>query len=283
MRAGTSRGPMAPNADNKTSGAVRMAWPKAGGAGLMHMQTQKSGPRLSAVEHDARIAEQRALAGLYRLIGRCLEDEVDRDLLRLLRGELRGPLAEVGWTLDQDFLDRPENELLESLAEEFTGLFVAPGGVSPYASVFETGCRYREPCDRAMAAYREAGWDYRRRFSGEFPDHIGTMLGFLGELAANEVQALEQGDEAAAGAWTSRRRAFLAEQLGPWAPGLCRRAAAAALLPFYRQLLQLTEQLLWQELAEVTDRRRLSELLALNQREPKRLDYDADFRKASGL
>ena len=232
---------------------------------------------------NAETEEINALAGLYRLVGRCLEDEIDRDFLHLLRGALVQGLADVGWHLGAGFLECPEQELLETLAEEYTGLFVAPGGVSPYASVFETGCMYREPSDRAIEAYREAGWDYRRCMSGEFPDHIGTMLGFLGELAAAEAEARQCDDNESADLARQRREKFLLEEIGPWVPGWCRRAAAAALLPFYRQLLEFTEQLLWQELAVVTDRRRLKELVALNQREPKKLDYDADFRKASGI
>jgi putative dimethyl sulfoxide reductase chaperone len=232
---------------------------------------------------DQSIAEREALAGLYRLVARCLEDEPDPALLRLLRGELREPLAEAGWHLTEEFLADPEDALLEALAIEYTGLFVAPGGVCPYASVFETGALFREPCDRAMDAYREAGFDYRRRLSGEFPDHLGTMLGFLGHLAAEEAQSWNRGDAAAAGQARQRHDTFLREQLGPWAPNCCRRAARATLTPFYRQLMQFTEQLLWQLLAEVADRRRFEELVALNRREPKKLDYNADFRKASGL
>jgi len=249
----------------------------------MQMQEQIIDTGLTATGLDARAGEAIAITGLYRFLGRCLEEEIDRDLLRALRGALGQSLLETGWIMDHAFLEGPEDELLERLAEEFTGLFVAPGGVSPYASVFETGCMYREPCDRVMAAYREAGWDYRRQLSGEFPDHIGTMLCFLGELAANESQSLEQGDTDSADTWAKRRRAFLLEQIGPWAPGWCRRAAKAALLPFYRQLLEFTEQLLWLQLSEAADRRGLKELMALNQREPKKLDYNADFRKASGI
>lgn len=247
------------------------------------MQIQPQALQTVIAAEDPRAVETTACAALFRFLGRCLEEEIDRELLRALRGDLGGALADAGLPLDADLVEGPEDEWLERLAEEYTGLFVAPGGVSPYASVFETGCMYREPCDRAVAAYREAGWGYRTRLSGEFPDQIGTMLGFLGELAASEVQALEQGDGAAADTWAERRRSFLLEQLGPWAPGWCRRAAGATLLPFYRQLLQFTEQFLWQELSAATDRRRLKELMALNQREPKKLDYDADFRKASGI
>ena len=249
------------------------------------MQTESSLQQANAQmdNNSVNIDDVRARAALFRLAGRCLEEEMDSELLNLLRGDLREPLAEAGWVLDETFLQDSEETLLETLAEEFTGLFVAPGCVSPYASVFETGCMFREPADRINDAYREAGWDYQRRMSGEFPDHVGTMLGFIGELAAAEVEARENNDQQAADLCAERGKTFLLEQVGPWIPGWCRRAADSALLPFYRQLLMFSEQLLWQELAAVVDRKLLKELVALNQREPKKLDYDADFRKASGL
>lgn len=242
-----------------------------------------SGDLASGQAAAVRIAECRAQAGLYRLLGRCLEDEVDEALLTLLRGELRDPLAEVGVTLDEAFFQAPAQALLEALAEEFTGLFVAPGGVSPYASVFETGRMFQAPADRAATAYREAGWEYHRQLSGEFPDHIGTMLGFVGILSDAEASALEQGDRVRADACKQHRQTFLREQLGSWAPGWCRRAAAAALHVLYHQLLTLAEKVLWTDLANCTDRRQLRELAELNRREPVQLEYNADFRKASGL
>jgi TorA maturation chaperone TorD len=142
---------------------------------------------------------------------------------------------------------------------------------------------FREPADRAMAAYRAAGWDWQRRQSGEFPDHVGTLLAFLGVLAGAEAEALEQADTDAAARWRQQRESFLLEEIGPWVPGWCRRAAAAAMQPFYRQLLGFSGQLLWTDIAAVADRRQLRALAELNRREPKKLDYNADFRKASGL
>lgn len=248
------------------------------------MQTEQVVEKVSttaAIDDD--IAAQRARAGLFQLAGRCLEEEVDSELLTLLRGDLREPLADAGFNLDADFYSLPETTLLETLAVEYTCLFVAPGCMSPYASVFETGALFREPSDRAVAAYRKAGWDYKHLLSGEFPDHIGTMLAFVGVLANAEADALEQGDHQAAQQWAEQRNQFLLKEIGPWAPGWCQRAAAAALQPFYQNMLALIEQLLWTELAENADRRQLRELTQLNLREPKKLDYDADFRKASGL
>ena len=230
-----------------------------------------------------RMAETRALSRLYGFIARALEEEVDAALLQLLRGELRAPLEGLGLCFDPAFHDAPIEALTESLAEEYTGLFVAPGCISPYASVFETGCMFKEPADRAIEAYRAAGWDYRRCMSGEFPDHIGTMLGFCGRLAEAEADALDAAEWDRADELGAMRNAFLLEQLGDWGPGWCHLAGEAAYHPFYKGVLQLAESLLWSELSRIVDRRRLRELAELNRREPKRLDYDADFRKASGL
>lgn len=249
--------------------------------GIQTRENVATGPVAASAAGEA--AELRATAALYRLLGRFLEEEIDAPLLRLLKGELREPLAAVGVALPETVDREPEDAVLEALAEEFTSLFVAPGCVSPYASVFETGTLFKEPCDRAVAAYREAGWDYRRCVSGEFPDHIGTMLAFVALLADAEAQALEAGDGEQALRHRERRQRFLLQQLGPWGPGWCQRAAQAAFNPLYRSVIEVTEQLLWSELTVLAGRQQLKELAKLNRREPPKLDYDADFRKASGL
>lgn len=232
---------------------------------------------------ESRIAEASALAAVFGFFSRCIEEELDVAFVNLIRGDLRRPLEASGVIFDDEFYNVPTESLVETLAEEYTGLFVAPGCVNPYASVFETGCLFKEPADRAIAAYHKAGWDYKRRMSGEFPDHIGTMLGFFGILAEAESECLATGDISRANDYKEQREKFFVEQLGEWGPGWCHRAAEAALHPFYQKLMEMTEQVLWEELAQVVNRRRLRELAGQNQREPKRLDYDADFRKASGL
>lgn len=240
----------------------------------------------STAEHTVptnTIDELRAQASTYRLLARFLEQEIDSDLLHLLRTELREPLARVGIALDDWLLDDPEESTLETLAEEYTGLFVAPGGVSPYLSVFETGCMFREPCDRVVEAYHTAGWDYQRQYSGEFPDHIGTMLGFVGILFDAQADALEKAARSEAEQIAAQRADFIRTQVAPWAPRWCQRAAEAALQPLYRQILELTGQLLWTDIIGLVDRRQLREIQEANRREPKKLDYNADFRKASGI
>lgn len=228
-------------------------------------------------------AECRVAAGLYRFLGRCLEEEVDADFLALLNGPLLPALTEIGLVPGDSLLQNNTADVIGKLAEEFTALFVAPGAVSPYRSVFEKGCMFQEQCDEAVAAYREAGLDFQNRYSGEFPDQVGVMLGFVGWLADREAESIGTGDETAARTWRTRRERFLLEQLGPWAPGWCRRARILAKHPFYCQVLELAERVLWDDLRALSDRRRFKGLEQLNRRAPVRLDYDADFRKASGL
>lgn len=238
----------------------------------------------STVSGDT-VPELRAQGAIHRLLARLLEQEIDADLLQLLRSDLREPLAAVGIGLDglMPAAETTDGQILEALAEEYTGLLVAPGGVSPYFSVFETGCMFQHPCDRVVEAYHAAGWDYRRHYSGEFPDHIGTMLGFVGILFDAEADAREGITDADAEEIARQRTAFIVDLLAPWAPGWCRRAAQAALHPFYRQLLGLLEQMLWSEISALVDRRQLRDIQLSNRREPKKLDYNADFRKASGV
>ncbi len=230
-----------------------------------------------------RVENVLSLSGLFGFFSRCIEQEADAEFLHMLRNELRPSIEESGLQFDESFYTVPIDELKEILAEEFTGLFVAPGCVSPYASVFETGCMFKEPADKALNAYQQAGWDYKNVYSGEFPDHIGTMLGFYGILCATEADSLDAGDVESADRIKAVRESFLVEQLGRWGPGWCHLAAQAANLTFYKQILTMVEQTLWSELTQMVDRRELKALAELNKREPKRMDYDADFRKASGL
>lgn len=238
---------------------------------------------MKKAETAKMIEENRAQAGIFTLLGRSLEYEVDEAFLELLRTTLREPLAEAGVELPDDLLHGPSAEVLEHLAVEFTGLFVAPGAISPYASVFETGAMAQEPSSRVNRWYTEAGFEFRRMLSGEFPDHVGTMLRFVAALYSAEADCLERGDDVAAEETKVRRERFLLEEVGGWVPGWCRIAASVAGHPFYERMLDLTGRVLWEELSMIAPPRRLRELSDLNARRPARLESSPEFRKASGL
>ncbi len=232
---------------------------------------------------SSRASGALARGGIFSLLGRCLEYEVDAEFLSLLRGVLVDAFADAGIVMGKKFMSADAAELLEELAEEYTGLFVAPGGVLPYASVFETGKFFQEQSDRAAASYREAGLEYKALYSGEFPDHLGTMLSFIGRLSEAEAEALNAGDTQRADILRDRWQKFILGEVGSWSIGWCRRAGECARHEFYIKILKLAEVVLWDEISDLADRKTLKKLKELNAREPVRLDYDADFRKASGL
>jgi TorA maturation chaperone TorD len=227
--------------------------------------------------------ELHAQSGLYTLMARCLEAEVDAALLALLRGPLGETLAELGLDPLRDVAEQPEGEVLAVLAEEFAALFVVPGAVMPYRSVFETGRFFQPQADLASAAYREAGFEFHNLHSGEFSDHVAVMLGFVGRLLTRQAEAAEAGDTVAAEQWYRRRVRFLRDQIGPWVVGWSRRAAGCARHPFYATILQLLEQVVWADICEIADEKTLRRLVSANRRPLIRPKSDPEFRKASGL
>ncbi|TAN59007.1 MAG: hypothetical protein EPN26_00660 [Rhodospirillales bacterium] len=238
---------------------------------------------IEQVVQGARQDECKAQAALFRLLARTLEYEVDEAFLDHLRKDLQEPLAEAGAELPNDMVMGETGEILENLAVEYTALFVQPGAISPYASVFETGSMFQEQCDRATQWYRENGFVFKHRYSGEFPDHVGTMLSFVSALFEREAQALEADDEGKAEEIRQSRERFLIEELGGWAPGWASVAAQAAQHPFYERMLGLVERVLWDELTQIVPPRRMRELTEKNARGPTVIKKDPGFRKASGL
>jgi putative dimethyl sulfoxide reductase chaperone len=229
------------------------------------------------------MSELAAKAGLFGFLGRCLEGEPDSALLDLIRGPMLEGLEQSGVHFSTQFLKAPGELLLSTLNEEFTCLFVAPGSISPYASVFETGRMFQEAADRALAAYERGGMVFQPVHSGEFPDHAGFMLGFYAHLLAREDGCLKAGQLDEAASFKTQREDFMLKEMGTWLSGWCRRARGYAMHEFYEQILSLAEAVVWDEVQTIATRQQLRELSALNQREPVKLDYDADFRKASGL
>lgn len=238
---------------------------------------------IEQIADGVRREECRAQGALFKLLARIIEYEIDQPLLDSLKGELRQPLAEAGAEVPEDLLAGDPEQVLENLAVEYTALFVQPGAISPHASVFQTGRMFQKQTDRAARWYRENGFVFTHRFSGEFPDHAGVMMSFVSALFEREADALDKGDAAAAQAIHEARERFLIEEMGEWVPAWCRTAAQAAQHPFYERMMNLTGRVLWDELTQIAPPRRLRELSEKNAKGPKIVKKDPGFRKASGL
>ena len=216
---------------------------------------------------DSSIESPEALAGaagnsssVYAFLAAVFREAPSAPLLRNIRSAgLREALAEAG--LDSDVLAGPEDDLVEELAAEYTGLFCGPGGhVAPYESVHagNVGGALWGPETAEVRRYIEAaGFSYRPEYHG-LPDHISVELDFMSATAAQESAAWRTGDVAAAANCLAFEREFLNDHLGKWAPGFCGAVAERAGHRFYRSIAHLTAEFLASESDELRRRSRMA-------------------------
>jgi TorA maturation chaperone TorD len=205
------------------------------------------------------VARQRS--NIYGLLASVYRQEVNADLLHQVKDpQFLGVLSDLGIQLTSDFLQKPEEELLDDLAVEFAGLFLGPGGhISPHESVHhqrdgvESGMLWGEATAEVKKFIESAGLDYDPEYTG-LPDHISVELEFMEALARHEEQAWSEDDDEEALRCLDMERRFLEEHLNRWVPAFCDKVTAAAELSFYRELAGLTRRFIefdWQELQEL--------------------------------
>ncbi len=198
-------------------------------------------------------SEMVGLAGqrsnIYGLLATLYRQEPTCDLLEQIRTpEFLEVLSHWGGELEDDFLNRPEGELLEEMAVEYTRLFLGPGRhVSPHESVHherEDG-KWGQLWGASTVEVRKfiegTGLRYETGYQG-LPDHISVELEFLEALTRREEEAWKQDDEEGARRCLDVERRFLDENLLRWVVPFCDKVIAAAELSFYRSLASLTKR-----------------------------------------
>ena len=194
-----------------------------------------------ASEQAARRAMERS--DLYGLLAAVFRREPTAELLRQIREPgFAGALSAAGVSWDEGFLDRPEAELVEALAVEYTGLFIGPGKhVPPYASVYlagEHGELWGPSTARVKRFIEAAGFEYHDHYR-DLPDHLSAELEFMKHLAAREAQALDEADGEVAARCRKVGTEFLTAHMAVWIPEFCRCIDRDATLPFYREMAGL--------------------------------------------
>ncbi|MCL5075834.1 MAG: molecular chaperone TorD family protein [Chloroflexi bacterium] len=162
---------------------------------------------------------------------------------------------------------RNELKLQEELEVEYTRLFVGPGCVSPYQSVYtdsgglrDSGLGYPSPAgpvkgllwgDSTVAArqqYLEAGLEVSEELP---PDHIGLELQFMQHLCSREAESWNLGDVEAAIACLERQRKFLSQHLSPWVVLFCGKVKGSTRHPFYAAMADLTADFVCSDVSEI--------------------------------
>lgn len=206
-------------------------------------------------------SEMKAMAthrsNIYGLLAMLYRQEPTRDLLKRVRGpQFLEVLSQWGGELDDDFMTRPEDDLLEEMAVEYTRLFLGPGKhISPHESVHheredgQWGQLWGASTVEVRKFIEGTGLRYETEYRG-LPDHISVELELLEALTRREEEAWAKDDEEGAGRCLDMERRFLDEHLIRWVVPFCDKVIAAAELSFYRTLASLTKKFIefdWQE------------------------------------
>jgi len=201
----------------------------------------------------ARTAMERS--GLYGLLDTVFRSEPTPAQIKTMKSP---SFQEAIGGLDLGFLDTDETDLAETLAIEYTALFLGPGGhVSPHESVHigDGDGRLLSEVTSAVKNYIEAcGFEYDPDYHG-LPDHISTELEFMAELTRQEAVAWQEQDFAKALNCLEFEGEFLDLHLGRWVPVFCQKILQRAELPYYRGIVELTQNFLEAEATEIDQRR----------------------------
>ncbi|MCL5025722.1 MAG: molecular chaperone TorD family protein [Chloroflexi bacterium] len=199
-------------------------------------------------EERAETAQARANA--YALLAAVFMSEPRRELIEALRSEqMKQAMDQMGVRLGSRFYTMSEHRLLETLAVEYTRLFLGPGPhLSPHESVQvqgDTGLHWGESTVRVEREMTELGLQLPPDWRG-VPDHLGVELEVMRSLTQREAGAWSR-DPAEAESLVERQRRFLAEHLLRWAPDFCEKVSLATRQPFYRAMARLTRSYLLDE------------------------------------
>lgn len=191
---------------------------------------------------DGAAITAEARAHVYDLLATVFRRPLDAGRLERLRApEMFAALAAAGIDAGEDFTTGDAVVLLDQLAVDFTQLFHGPEDrIAPYECIQlgnddELMGAAAEEARRFMA---DAGFTVPAE-SGELPDHISVELGFMGELAHREAEALKAGDNETAKLAASLESRFLDAHLGRWAIRFALRVRERATTPFYAAMATL--------------------------------------------
>ena len=191
---------------------------------------------------EALLEECLDRAQTYRLLAGVFAEEPSARFLAALRTpETLAALGEAGLRFDVDFTVPDLENLVESLAMEYTTLFVASGGFPPVESVRLTGRYYQEPNFSVKAAFRDAGFQVQSERFHVFEDQLGVELMFVAALLARAAGAL--GDRDMQSFLRAERdiKRFWALHLGRWVRGYASLVQRATEHSFYREMAKLLE------------------------------------------
>ncbi len=204
----------------------------------------------------AQLAANRA--GLYGLLARLYESEIDDALLAEMAGadlgiETDEPELGEGYRMLAGYLAHPGPDAVTDLAVDYARVFLGAGIIGdhaayPYESVYTSPDHLimQDARDQVLALYRDEGLDKSEEL--DVPeDHVGLEFEFMAHLCRKSQEALTRQDESAASDSFAQQKAFLEEHLLRWVPDFCSDILAYAGTDFYRGIAKITRGFLQME------------------------------------
>lgn len=216
----------------------------------------------------AEMAEARA--AVFGLLARVFSGRPSVELVQGMKDRsMSESLAACGLTFAEDFTGAADAALAQSLAEEYTRLFVGPGPhLTAYESVYvpgegDQGARLWGAAAVAVAGfYREIGLELPE---GRIPDQLGIELEAMALMAGAESERLAAGDEEGAGRLAAMQQKFCQEHLLRWVPAVCGDIEKATRSSFYQSMAALAAGLVEATCGEEDESGDLQEEEALNE------------------
>lgn len=202
--------------------------------------------------HKAMMAEERG--NLYGLLGMIYSSELTPGVLKHIKQPVfLKTLSDLGVQLEGEFLDKPEDELIEDLAVEYARLFLGPGNhISPHESVHHErddgawGSLWGASTVEVKNFIETAGVEYGKDYKG-LPDHISVEFEFMRKVISKEGEALAEGNSDGALYCRKIEQKFMEEHLIKWVPKFCDMVMDWTDNPFYRGMAALTKDFIDEE------------------------------------
>ncbi len=187
-------------------------------------------------------------SSIYGLLAVIYSAEINKSLLQhLKKPDFFGVLSGMGAEMGDDFLNSPEDGLVEDLAIEYTRLFLGPGKhISPHESMHherhdgDWGSFWGADTVEVKQFIEASGLQYNPGYTG-MPDHISVELELMQQAAVREAQAREENDSEGVLYCLSIQKKFAEEHLLKWVPLFCDKIISESEMQFYREIAKLTK------------------------------------------
>lgn len=213
---------------------------------------------MADIETKDHGAEARHRSDIYGLLATVYGQEITSDLLgRIKAPQFLGALSVLEVEGIDSLMQKPEAELLEDLAVEYTRLFLGPGKhISPHESVHhqredgQWGKLWGASTVEVKKFIEATGLSYTDDYKG-MPDHISVEFEFMQQLILREEKAWMDEDRDKAVACRQVEKKFIKEHLIRWVPAFCEMVIQEAELPFYQAMAALTRSFIDLEMEEM--------------------------------